>query len=728
MAEIKVTDLPAIPLEDFTGNDSFLIIDDGKVRRLTRTVFQVWLAANVKGERGDQGVAGRDGAKGTNGLNGRDGTNGLSAYQIAVQNGFVGSNAEWLNSLKGATAAKGDAGDNGWSPVFKTESSEGGSYLKVVDWVGGTGTKPLLVGYVSDAGIVDTVATANNLRGERGVQGEQGEQGAKGEKGDLGSEGVQGEQGLSAYDIVVLNGFEGTEEEWLVSLNPSEVSKAPNNIISKKVDGMFAEAPAYNPEAMAVAIDALPDKNIMTDSQKEKLEGLKTSKYLGTFLTSEKIPLEGAGAGNYADVDSGKPNIDTERWIYDVEAKKFVKAVSVPASETSESVKIKYEANADTNAFTDALLTKLTNLPDSGVKGEKGDTGAKGVKGEKGDQGIQGIQGKQGVAGAKGEKGDAGTAPVVGAGYVNFYQASKTSKNPTTPPPTPTKPTKPVAPPTGGANALSEAAFTAEVVGDTGWMIIGVQDCTTPDWAITRNGEVIATWDYSHPDVVTKVYSGSAVLQDPKKADFLNMVFTIYIGDVRGKVNYQIISNCKQFTYLHKGVSYPFASLNFTKLPNVTNFRINAPKCKLTVPSTLPRTVTSLQKAFEGSDNFNDPSIVGWDVKNVYTFSAMFQGCTKFNQPIGVWDMSKARNIDMMFHNATNFNQSISGWNTVYVTSMVGILGGDVDSYEPPSQDLSMWCVPLLTDYAQSNILSGLGLLPDHMPKWGTCPRGEDSV
>lgn len=137
----------------------------------------------------------------------------------------------------------------------------------------------------------------------------------------------------------------------------------------------------------------------MTDSQKEKLEGLKTSMYLGTFLTSEEIPLEGAESGNYADVDSGKPNIDTERWIYDVEAKKFVKAVSVPASETSESVKVKYEANANTNAFTDALLTKLTNLPESGSIGEKG---------EKGDQGIQGIQGKQGVKGDTGAKGEDG--------------------------------------------------------------------------------------------------------------------------------------------------------------------------------------------------------------------------------------------------------------------------------------------------------------------------------
>ena len=121
-------------------------------------------------------------------------------------------------------------------------------------------------------------------------------------------------------------------------------------------------APKTDPLEMATAIDALPNKNIMTDSQKDKLEALKTSMYLGTFLTSEKIPLEGSGAGNYADVDSGEPDTDTERWIYDVEAQKFVKAVSVPASETAESVKEKYEANEDTNAFTDAEKAKLSSL------------------------------------------------------------------------------------------------------------------------------------------------------------------------------------------------------------------------------------------------------------------------------------------------------------------------------------------------------------------------------
>ena len=360
MAEVKVTDLPAITLDSFTNNDSFLIIDDGAVRRLTRAVFYEWLAGNVQGQRGEQGVAGRDGVRGTNGLNGTNGTNGISAYQVAVQNGFVGSAEAWLASMKGDAGAKGLDGGDGWSPVFKTEDYQGGSYLKIVDWVGGTGEKPVTLGYVSNEGIVSTVAVATNLKGDIGITGAKGETGEKGEKGDKGDRGFDGATGTNAYYLAVESGFVGTQEQWLISLNPSEVSKAPNNIISKKIDGMFA--PATDPLEMANSIDALPDKNIMTDAQKDKLEALKTSKYLGTFLTSEEIPLEGAEAGNYADVDSGESDVDTERWIYDVDSLKFVKSVSIPASETSESVKEKYESNPDTNAYTDLEKVKLEGL------------------------------------------------------------------------------------------------------------------------------------------------------------------------------------------------------------------------------------------------------------------------------------------------------------------------------------------------------------------------------
>lgn len=58
-----------------------------------------------KGDKGDNGIDGKDGADGytpVKDIDYFDGVNGKSAYQIAVDNGFIGTEAEWLASLRGA--------------------------------------------------------------------------------------------------------------------------------------------------------------------------------------------------------------------------------------------------------------------------------------------------------------------------------------------------------------------------------------------------------------------------------------------------------------------------------------------------------------------------------------------------------------------------------------------------------------------------------------------------
>ena len=62
---------------------------------------------DLKGEKGDKGDKGSDGAKGDNGDDGK------SAYEIAVAHGFVGSETEWLASLRGVDGRDGKDGLNG---------------------------------------------------------------------------------------------------------------------------------------------------------------------------------------------------------------------------------------------------------------------------------------------------------------------------------------------------------------------------------------------------------------------------------------------------------------------------------------------------------------------------------------------------------------------------------------------------------------------------------------
>ena len=94
-----------------------------------------------------------------------DGADGASAYEIAVENGYTGTEAEWLSSLKGE---KGDAGEQG------------------------------IQGIQGEKG--DT--------GEQGLQGIQGEKGEKGEKGDTGAAGKDGMNGTDGRDGA--NGFSPT--------------------------------------------------------------------------------------------------------------------------------------------------------------------------------------------------------------------------------------------------------------------------------------------------------------------------------------------------------------------------------------------------------------------------------------------------------------------------------------------------------------------------------------
>ena len=73
-------------------------------------------AAGAKGDKGD---------KGDTGMTGATGANGLSAYEIAVKNGFAGTETEWLASLKGEKGADGANGTNGINGTNGTNGTNG---------------------------------------------------------------------------------------------------------------------------------------------------------------------------------------------------------------------------------------------------------------------------------------------------------------------------------------------------------------------------------------------------------------------------------------------------------------------------------------------------------------------------------------------------------------------------------------------------------------------------
>lgn len=108
-------------------------------------------------------------------------------------------------------------------------------------------------------------------------------------------------------------------------------------------------------------LTAYVDATKVTQEERDKLAGLEGSKFLGTFLTADVIPLENAVAGSYADVDGGKGK-KVERWIYDVDDEEFVKIAAAVGADTAASIKTKYESNPNTNAYTDLEKSKLASI------------------------------------------------------------------------------------------------------------------------------------------------------------------------------------------------------------------------------------------------------------------------------------------------------------------------------------------------------------------------------
>ena len=99
---------------------------------------------------------------------GEDLPRGKSAYEVAVENGFSGTETEWLASLKGepgAPGAPGKDGENGKTPYV---GDNGNWYI----------------------GADDTGKPSRGEKGEPGSPGARGEPGSPGAKGDKGDTGA----------------------------------------------------------------------------------------------------------------------------------------------------------------------------------------------------------------------------------------------------------------------------------------------------------------------------------------------------------------------------------------------------------------------------------------------------------------------------------------------------------------------------------------------------------
>ena len=240
-------------------------------------------------------------------LSGAQGIQGLSAYQVAVQHGFEGTEAEWLISLKGEkgeTGPKGDKGDTGEKGATGERGPQG-------------------------------------LQGERGLQGVQGEKGEPGIQGPVGPKGEQGEQGIQ--------GIQGPQGE-----------PGPQGPVGPKgeqgVQGEKGEPGPQGPKG-----DTGSGLNI-----KEELD------------SESQLPQEG---------------VSGDAWLIAGNLYVFVGE----------------NGNVESNPKWSNVGSIQGPAGPQGPVGPKGEQGEPGPKGEPGADGAPGAQGPKGDPGEKGEKGDPGS-------------------------------------------------------------------------------------------------------------------------------------------------------------------------------------------------------------------------------------------------------------------------------------------------------------------------------
>ena len=354
-----------------------------------------------------------------NGLRGED---GKSAYEIAKEFGFEGSEEEWLESLKGPQGEQGPQG-----PMGPQGYSAYAAWKALPQNANGTVEE-----------FIESLKGPMGLQGEKGEQGPQGEvgpmgpQGPAGEKGEafkyenftaeqleklVGPQGPQGERGFSAYQAwKTLEGNEkGTVEEFVESLKGEQ---GPRGEKGEKGDKGEAGLSAYMLAktydgfvgTMQEWLDTLvgpmgPEGPMGPQGEKgEKGDrGLQGENGLSAYMLAK----------TYDGFEGSLPE-----WL------KSLKGPAGPQGPKGEP--FKYED------FTEEQIEELIRDIELGVGGLgksayeiakehgfkgteeewleslKGEVGPQGPAGEKGEQGEVGPQGPVGPAGEKGEQGEVG--------------------------------------------------------------------------------------------------------------------------------------------------------------------------------------------------------------------------------------------------------------------------------------------------------------------------------
>lgn len=241
---------------------------------------------------GPQGPAGKDG------IIGKD---GKSAYEIAKDNGYTGSEIDWLASLKGKDGVDGTSfvikGMYGTFDELKAAhptGSDGDAYAV------GDENSNVIYNWSEEAQEWQNMGSLAGPPGPKGedstVPGPEGksaydiavEGGFNGTEAEWleslkGANGEQGEDGKSAYELAVAAGYTGTETEWLASLKGDDGAQ-----------GVSIKSAQFNElNHLIITLDDADETTIDVGKVNVELAEVTNQEYVNVSLQSSAIEFNG---------------------------------------------------------------------------------------------------------------------------------------------------------------------------------------------------------------------------------------------------------------------------------------------------------------------------------------------------------------------------------------------------------------------------------------------------
>ena len=351
--------------------------------------------------------------------------NGLSAYELAVAEGYSGTMQEWLASLRGqsAYALAKEAGYTGSEADWAARLAKLAQSDPVSLTAANFNNRGQLILTLSDG----TTLNLGNAVGENGKNGSDGRNGTDGKNGLDGKDGKNGKDGLNGVSVsgVVLTDV----GELVLRFSDDRTVNVGRVTGAQGIQGEKGE------KGDTGAQGAQGEKGEKGDTGAAG-NGIQTIRLVDGTMTVEltdgsKLTLENVRGENGADGVSPQVRINAATNQWEISADEGENWVSTGVQATGArgeagapgakgekgdkgvpgqngvSPRVMIDpASREWKISTDNGLTWTgTGISAVGEKGEKGDPGAQGAQGEKGEKGDTGAQGAQGE---KGEKGDTG--------------------------------------------------------------------------------------------------------------------------------------------------------------------------------------------------------------------------------------------------------------------------------------------------------------------------------